>query len=120
MWDAILVSVPKEDAFVPPTTAPAVASDLLGRYAGRYNFGPNAQLTVTAADGQLSAQLNKFSFFDLGKDAPVKLIPLSDSDFYVAGRYLTRLSFVRDAFGKVTAATVNPGPWQQAGTRDGD
>ncbi len=120
MWDAILASVPKEDAFVPPATAPVVASDILGRYAGRYNFSPNAQLTVTVADGQLSAQLNKFGFFDLGKDAPVKLIPLSDSDFYVAGRYMTRLSFVRDPSGKVTGTIVNPGPWQQAGTRDGD
>ncbi len=120
MWDAILASVPKEDAFVPPPTAPAVASDLLGRYAGRYDFGPNAQLTVTAADGQLSAQLNKFGFFDLGKDAPVKLISLSDSNFYIAGRYMTRLSFVRDASGKVTGAMVDPGPWQQAGTRTGD
>jgi L-aminopeptidase/D-esterase-like protein len=120
MWDAILASVPKEEAFVPPSTAPAVASDLLSRYAGRYNFGPNAQLTVTAADGQLSAKLDKFGFFDLGKDEPVKLIPLSDSEFYVTGRYMTRLSFVRDPSGKVTAATLNPGPWQQAGARDGD
>jgi L-aminopeptidase/D-esterase-like protein len=31
MWDAILASVPKEDAFVPPTTAASVAPDLLGR-----------------------------------------------------------------------------------------
>jgi L-aminopeptidase/D-esterase-like protein len=120
MWDAILASVPKEEAFVPPSTATAVGSDLLGRYAGRYNFGPNAQLTVTAADGQLSAKLDKFGFFDLGKDEPVKLIPLSDSEFYVAGRYMTRLSFVRDASGKVTAAMANPGPWQQAGAREGD
>ena len=120
MWDAILASVPKEDAFVPPAAAPVVASDILGRYAGRYNFSPNAQLTVSVADGQLSAQLNKFGFFDLGKDVPVKLIPLSDSDFYVAGRYMTRLSFVRDPSGKVTGTIVNPGPWQQAGTRDGD
>jgi hypothetical protein len=77
-------------------------------------------MTVTAADGQLSAKLNKFGFFDLGKDEPAKLIPLSDSDFYVPGRYMTRLSFIRDSSGKVTAAMVNPGPWQQAGTREGD
>lgn len=120
MWDAILASVPKEDAFVPPATAPLVAADLLGRYAGRYNFGPNAQLTVTAADGQLSAKMSKFGFFDLGKDDPAKLLPLSDSEFYVPGRYMTRLSFVRDASGKVTGTIVNPGPWQQAGSREGD
>jgi L-aminopeptidase/D-esterase-like protein len=120
MWDAILASVPQEDRFVPPAAAPTVASDLLGRYAGRYNFGPNAQMTVAVADGQLSAGMNKFGFFDLGKDDKARLVPLSDSDFYIAGRYGTRLSFVRDSSGNVTGAIVNPGPWQQAGTRDGD
>jgi hypothetical protein len=75
-------------------------------------------MIVTAADGGLSAKLGKFGFFDLRKDEAAKLIPLSDTDFYVAGRYTTRLSFVRNAEGKVTGALVNPGPWQQAGTRD--
>jgi hypothetical protein len=120
MWDAILASVPKEDAFVPPSTPAMVAADLLDHYAGHYKFGPNAEMTVTAADGQLSAKLSTYGFFDLRKGEPARLIPLSDSDFYVAGRYLTRLSFVRDAAGKVTGALVNPGPWQQAGTRSGD
>jgi L-aminopeptidase/D-esterase-like protein len=120
MWDAILASVPKEDDFVPPSTPATVASDLLDHYAGRYNFGPNAEMTVTAADGQLSAKMDKFGYFDLRKGEPAKLIALSDSDFYIAGRYRTRLSFVRDGAGKVTGAMVNPGPWQQAGTRDGD
>jgi L-aminopeptidase/D-esterase-like protein len=120
MWDAILASVPKEDAFVPPSTPVTVAADLLDHYAGHYKFGPNAEMMVTAADGQLSAKLSTYGFFDLRKGEPARLIPLSDSDFYVAGRYLTRLSFVRDAAGKVTGALVNPGPWQQAGTRSGD
>ena len=117
MWDAILASVPQEDEFVPPPAA-TVTPDLLGRYAGRYNFGPNVQITVSVVDGQLSASLSKVSFFDLGKDEKTKLVPLSDSDFYIAGRYATRLSFVRDSSGQVTGAIVNPGPWQQAGTRD--
>jgi len=120
MWDAILASVPKEDDFVPPSTPATVAADLLDHYAGRYKFGPNAEMTVTAADGQLSAKMSRFNYFDLRKDEPVRLVALSDSDFYIAGRYRTRLSFVRDAAGKVTGAMVNPGPWQQAGTRDGD
>ena len=64
--------------------------------------------------------MNKFGFFDFGKDDPAKLLSLSDSEFYVPGRCMTRLSFVRDPSGKVIGTIVNPGPWQQAGTRDGD
>jgi hypothetical protein len=120
MWDAILASVPQEDEFTPPGTAVTVAPDLLAIYAGQYAFGPNAMMTVTSADGQLWASLNKFGFFDLRKDNKTKLNTLSGSDFYIAGRYTMRLSFVRDRSGEVTGAGVDPGPWQQAGFRNGN
>jgi hypothetical protein len=120
MWDAILASVPQEEEFVPPTAAAIIAPDLLPRYAGHYNFGPSARMLVTAADGGLSATLGKFGYFDLPKEKSAKLIPLSDHDFYIEGRYATRLSFVSDPSGRISGAVVNPGPWQQAGTREGD
>lgn len=97
-----------------------VAPDLFARYAGRYTFGPNAVMTVTSADGQLWASLNKFGFFDLRDDRKTQLITLTDSDFYIAGRYKTRLSFVRDQSGEVSGAVIDPGPWQQAGLRNGN
>jgi L-aminopeptidase/D-esterase-like protein len=120
MWDAILASVPQEEEFNPPATTAAVSPDLLTSYAGQYRFGPNAVMTVASGDGLLSARLNKFGFFDLHKGDNSRLIPLSDSDFYIAGRYRTRVSFTRAAGGRVTGALVDPGPWQQAGTRIGD
>jgi hypothetical protein len=42
------------------------------------------------------------------------LIPLSNTDFYIDGRYGTRLTFVLDASGQATGAVINSGPWQQA------
>lgn len=120
MWDAILASVPREQAFVPPPAPAVVAADVTARYAGIYRFGPNAAITVHAGGGKLSADLANVSFFDLRKNEAVPLIPISDSDFHIAGRYDTRLSFTRDGSGKVTGAFVNPGPWQQAGVREGD
>jgi hypothetical protein len=119
MWDASLASVPQEAAFVPPANPPTVAPDLLARYAGRYRFGPNAPLTVAVTNGKLSAT-SGVGFFDLIKDEPVPLVALSDSDFYIAGRYGTQLSFKRDTSGRLTGALVNPGAWQQAGIREGD
>jgi hypothetical protein len=77
----------------------------------------NELLSALRADGQLSASLSKFGFFDLHKGDKSKLTPLSDTDFYIAGRYQTRLSFTRDSSGQVTGAVVNPGPWEQAGIR---
>lgn len=119
MWDAILASLPQEDAFVRPTAPAAVTPDLLARYAGRYRFGPNALVTVSSADVKLSAT-SGVGFFDFRKNEAVPLIAMSDRDFYIAGRYGTRLSFSRDRAGKVIGATVDPGPWQQPGIREAD
>jgi L-aminopeptidase/D-esterase-like protein len=53
--------------------------------------------------------------FDLGK--PIAVIPLSDSTFYVDGRYHTQIVFTKDDSGRVTGAVLNPGPWEQKGLR---
>jgi len=63
----------------------------------------------------LSATLWGVSFFDLASDAATALVPMSHTDFYVNGRYKTRLSFTVDDGGKVKS--VNPGRSQQVGTR---
>jgi L-aminopeptidase/D-esterase-like protein len=118
MWDAILASVPEEPVFTRPAALVAVAPATLARYAGIYRFGPHAVVAVDAADGKLTATLRDTGFFDLRKDQKTPLLPLSDTAFYIDGRYHTRLSFDVDAGGKVTGAVVNPGKWQQAGTRE--
>jgi L-aminopeptidase/D-esterase-like protein len=118
MWDAILASVPDEPVFTPPTAPVTVAPATLARYARTYRFGPHALVAVEAADGNLTATLRDTGFFDLRKDQKMPLLALSDTAFYIDGRYHTRLSFTVDAAGTVTGATVNPGKWAQAGTRE--
>ncbi|HYB43676.1 MAG TPA: P1 family peptidase [Candidatus Methylomirabilis sp.] len=117
MWDAILASVPAEPAFAPPATEVNVAPEILAAYAGTYRFGPNARIRVWADQGHLVVEAASPPFFDLRPRQPVALRPLSERDFYVDGRYRTRLSFARDASGAVTGAVIDPGPWQQTGTR---
>ena len=44
---------------------------------------------------------------------PLAIIPSSDTDFYVDGRYHTRIAFTKDTAGKVSGAVLNPGPWEE-------
>ena len=48
---------------------------------------------------------------------PTIVTPLSDTEFYVSGRYHTRIAFTKDATGKVVGAILNPGRWEQRGIR---
>jgi L-aminopeptidase/D-esterase-like protein len=111
MWDAILASVPDEPAFTPPPPI-ALSQDRLARLAGRYHFGPNAVLEISASDGHLVAR--GATYFDLRADGTA-LIAMSDIEFYVAGRSHTRLAFQIGGDGKPTAAIINPGRWEQRG-----
>jgi len=118
MWDAILASVPQEPPFSPPAVPQTVAPEVLARYTGNYSFGPNAPVKVETGDSKLWATLGKMRFFDFGRDKRTALLPISEKDFYIPGRYLTRMSFSRDANGKIAGAIINPGAWQQAGIRE--
>lgn len=53
--------------------------------------------------------------FEVGK--PVAVVPLSDSTFYVDGRYQTQITFTKDAAGRASGAVLNPGLWEQKGVR---
>jgi len=53
--------------------------------------------------------------FQVGK--PVAVVPLSDSTFYVDGRYQTQITFTKDAAGRASGAVLNPGLWEQKGMR---
>jgi L-aminopeptidase/D-esterase-like protein len=119
MWDAILASVPQEPAFVPPPPV-TVAEDRLRAYAGLYEFGPHARLKVAVEGGTLSVTAMRGSVFEFPIGEPVPVIPVSESEFIVKGRYQTRLSFALSPDGKVTGATLNPGPWAQSGWRIAD
>jgi L-aminopeptidase/D-esterase-like protein len=118
MWDAVLASVPEEAAFTPPAKDAVIPEARLESYAGTYVFGPNARVTIAAENGRLTAESLAPSFADLRRGEPVALRAISDGAFYVDGRYRTRITFTRNLMGRVNGATVNPGRWQQAGTRE--
>jgi hypothetical protein len=55
--------------------------------------------------------------YEFERAKPRAVIALSETEFYVDGRYHTRIAFTRDAAGKVSGAILNPGRWQQKGGR---
>jgi L-aminopeptidase/D-esterase-like protein len=119
MWDAILKSAPEEPALSPPAAA-VVPDDRLRAYAGRYDFGPHARLRVEDDNGNLTVTAERGNAFEFIIGRPVQVVPISDTEFFVRGRYQTRLSFTLGPDGHATGATLNPGPWAQAGRRAPD
>jgi L-aminopeptidase/D-esterase-like protein len=53
--------------------------------------------------------------FEVGK--PIAVVPLSDSTFYVDGRYQTQITFTKAASGGASGAVLNPGLWEQKGVK---
>jgi L-aminopeptidase/D-esterase-like protein len=119
MWDAILKSVPEEPALAPPASA-TVSDERLRAYAGQYDFGPHARLKIEADKGILTVTAERGNVFEFAIGEPVPVVPISDTEFTVKGRYQTRLSFTLGPDGRATGATLNPGPWAQAGRRAPD
>jgi L-aminopeptidase/D-esterase-like protein len=119
MWDAILASVPDEPPFVP--TATAADTSTLAAYAGKYQFGPSALIDVRLDDGKLAVRsIGDSAVFEFAKDKATAVAPLAESEFYVDGRYHTRIAFTKDPSGKVVGAVLNPGRWEQKGARLSD
>lgn len=118
MWDAVLASVPQEAAFTPPAEEPSIPEHRLNIYTGTYVFGPNATVKIALENGRLTAELFRQSYGDLKRSEAVPLRAISDGAFYIDGRYRTRITFTRNMIGRVTGATINPGRWQQAGTKE--
>jgi L-aminopeptidase/D-esterase-like protein len=115
MWDAILASVPEERAFAPPANV-KVPSYVLAAYAGDYEFGPKARLSVKVEGSKVVVQsTGEHSVLEF--DKPVAVLPASSTEFYVDSRYRTRIAFLKDSTGHVTGAVVNPGRWEQKGKR---
>jgi len=117
MWDAILASVPEEPLFVAPASVFISSADLAD-YVGSFRFGPKAVLNLGVNQNRLWAEPT-MDFFDFRSGQTVNLEPISESEFYIAGTYRTRISFARDDSGEVTGALINPGRWQQLGLRIG-
>lgn len=54
--------------------------------------------------------------FELRPNQPVRLVPLSQTEFSISGRYGNRIGFLMN-HGKATVAVLNPGRWAQRGLR---
>ena len=116
MWDAILASVPQEPEFVPPKPM-GMSPERLRSYVGTYAFGPNARLQVFVEDGVLFGIALDQPLFEFKPSMPLPMLPTSATEFYVAGRYHTRLGFVLDLDEKPISVMLNPGRWTQVGKR---
>jgi L-aminopeptidase/D-esterase-like protein len=117
MWDAILASVPTNVTADAEGAGVPVSTERLGRLTGHYSFGGQSAITIKLDGNALAISSEAATFFDIPHGKMVHLVPMSDHDFYVAGRYRTRISFTLDKRGGVSGAVIDPGPWQQRGER---
>lgn len=116
MWDAILSSVPPQPAQPKAVRKSPLKRAELERLAGRYRFSEFVELSVAARDGELFAQASgERDVYAIGREEPVRLLPVNATDFTVPGRYPLLLRFGADG-----ELVVNPGHWQQMGERQRD
>jgi membrane-associated protease RseP (regulator of RpoE activity) len=84
----------------------------------REKLSLRALLRVKVEGGGLSVEaIGGRRVFDFEGSKPATLIPLSNTEFYVDGRFATRIVFIKDPAGKVTGAILNPGRWEQGGVK---
>lgn len=117
MWDAILASVPAQPSAAPGDTRILVPVEQLRRFVGRYDFGALSPINITVEGGSLAIGSQKVSFGDIQPGRTTAMRPVSANEYYVPGRYRTRISFTTDKRGDVTGAVINPGPWAQRGVK---
>ena len=120
MWDAVLASVPPEPSVAPPALI-AVPPERLAGFVGTYTVGSLGRITVRVVDLRLTVEaIGKTPVYEFEVGKPRAVLPVSDREFVVDGRYHTRIAFVTDAAGKATGTVVNPGRWEQRGERIAD
>jgi L-aminopeptidase/D-esterase-like protein len=113
MWDAVLASVPEQQRAMSPNKRFKVSAAELEKYQGEYVFSEFVTVRVTASGGKLMAQAaGTKDAFGIKRQNAVELSPVAAGDFNVPGRYVTNVRFTAD--GKLI---LNPGHWQQVGTR---
>ena len=79
-------------------------------------YVPAVELQVRIDGGKLVVETTgPWPVLDFEKGKPVAMPAMSDNEFYVDSGDHTRISFTRDAAGKVSGAVLNPGPWEQKG-----
>lgn len=113
MWDAILASIPKQPALAQPGKRVIVKAEDRESSVGDYVFSRFVNVRITASGDKLFAQATgPRAAYAIGKVEPVELQSLSPTDYFIPGRYPVLLSFPRPG-----QLVMNPGHWQQVGTR---
>ncbi|WP_262692835.1 P1 family peptidase [Kordiimonas aestuarii] len=113
MWDALLRSVPAQPVTAIPNPAQNYSAATLKGFAGNYEFSRFASLNVGTKDGKLHARATgQRTVFGIGHEEATELVPVSDTEFMVPGRYPLTFRFV-DA----QTLVLNPGHWEQTGHR---
>jgi CubicO group peptidase (beta-lactamase class C family) len=79
---------------------------------------PMAQLRVRLEAGTLLVEsTGAAAVFEFEQGKPLALRASSNAEFVVDGRFHTRMAFVRDRVGMISEAILNPGRWEQRGSR---
>lgn len=112
MWSAILESVP--EITEPPDAGPELPIESL---AGTYTFAPGIDLEIEAhRSGLVLRPRADRDIFDLRPGETAQAGRREVNTFTVQTGFLERIRFTTGAQGE-TVAVLNPGNWQQLGTR---
>lgn len=113
MWDALLASVPEQPAAATPNPDQTYSASVLKSFAGDYEFSRFASLSISTKDGKLFAKASgERTVFGIAHEEATELVPVSAREFMVPGRYPLTFHFEEDG-----SLMLNPGHWQQHGTR---
>ncbi|WP_020400199.1 P1 family peptidase [Kordiimonas gwangyangensis] len=113
MWDALLASVPEQPAAATPNPDQKYNASALKGFAGDYEFSRFASLNISTKDGKLYATASgERTVFGIAHKEATELVPVSAREFMVPGRYPLTFHFEEDG-----SLMLNPGHWQQHGTR---
>ncbi len=112
MWSAILNSVPP--VVVPMDPGPPLPIVELG---GTYSFGPGVDMEVTLRDPDLALTVRgSHDVFDIQPGTSVRAAKRSANTFVIEHPFLESIRFIRSPQGAMDVL-LNPGHWQQRGTR---
>lgn len=79
---------------------------------------PMAQLRVWLEAGTLLVEsTGAAAVYEFEQGKPLALRASSNAESVVDGRFHTRMAFVKDGLGRISEAIINPGRWEQRGSR---
>ena len=109
-WDAILATAPAMPT-MSARSAAAPSHAMLQAYIGRYTLAPEVTADVHWQGGELAITVAGRDSLYLPADRSIALEPWASEEFALATARGDHLRFDRDARGRISGFTVNPGPW---------